>query len=89
MMETGHDILFFWVARMAMLGLRLTGRAPFNTVYLHGLVRDDKGRKMSKSLGNVIDPLEIIRDYGTDALRFTVATGSKGWSHVEGGVMWI
>ena len=75
MMETGHDILFFWVARMAMLGLHLTGRAPFNTVYLHGLVRDDKGRKMSKSLGNVVDPLEIIRDFGTDALRFTVATG--------------
>ncbi len=83
MMETGHDILFFWVARMAMLGLHLTGRAPFHTVYLHGLVRDDKGRKMSKSLGNVVDPLEIIRDYGTDALRFTVATGEGrrryGW----------
>ena len=78
MMETGHDILFFWVARMAMLGLHLTGRAPFNTVYLHGLVRDDKGRKMSKSLGNVVDPLEIIRDFGTDALRFTVATGELG-----------
>ncbi|GAX77411.1 hypothetical protein CEUSTIGMA_g4857.t1 [Chlamydomonas eustigma] len=76
MMETGHDILFFWVARMAMMGLNLTGQAPFHTVYLHGLVRDEKGRKMSKSLGNVVDPLEIIADYGTDALRFTVATGS-------------
>lgn len=76
-METGHDILFFWVARMIMMGLHFTGRAPFSTVYLHGLVRDEKGRKMSKSLGNVVDPLEVIKDYGTDALRFTVATG--GW----------
>ncbi|KAG1680013.1 hypothetical protein FOA52_007077 [Chlamydomonas sp. UWO 241] len=75
-METGHDILFFWVARMVMMGMHLTGEVPFKTVYLHGLVRDDKGRKMSKSLGNVVDPLEIIKDYGTDALRFTVATGS-------------
>ena len=76
MMETGHDILFFWVARMIMLGIKLTGQVPFSTVYLHGLVRDEKGRKMSKSLGNVVDPLDIIRDFGTDALRFTVATGS-------------
>jgi len=75
-METGHDILFFWVARMIMMGLELTGKAPFHTVYLHGLVRDEKGRKMSKSLGNVVDPLTVIADYGTDALRFTMATGT-------------
>lgn len=74
-LETGHDILFFWVARMIMMGLGLTGHSPFHTVYLHGLVRDDKGRKMSKSLGNVIDPLEVVGKYGTDALRFTMATG--------------
>lgn len=58
-LETGHDILFFWVARMIMMGIGLTGQAPFNTVYLHGLVRDEKGRKMSKSLGNVVDPLQV------------------------------
>lgn len=74
-METGHDILFFWVARMIMMGIEFTGKAPFHTVYLHGLVRDEKGRKMSKSLGNVIDPLTVIAEYGTDALRFTMATG--------------
>eukprot|EP00198_Chlamydomonas_reinhardtii_P003262 XP_001692598.1 predicted protein [Chlamydomonas reinhardtii] len=75
-LETGHDILFFWVARMIMMGIEFTGKAPFNTVYLHGLVRDEKGRKMSKSLGNVIDPLDTIGQYGTDALRFTLATGT-------------
>ena len=76
MMETGHDILFFWVARMIMMGIRLTGDAPFHTVYLHGLIRDQEGRKMSKTLGNVIDPLDVIDEYGTDALRFTLATGT-------------
>ncbi|GLC34463.1 hypothetical protein PLESTB_000726300 [Pleodorina starrii] len=76
MMETGHDILFFWVARMIMMGIEFTGRPPFSTIYLHGLVRDDKGRKMSKSLGNVVDPLDTIGQYGTDALRFTLATGT-------------
>jgi len=76
MMETGHDILFFWVARMIMMGIELTGRAPFSTIFLHGLVRDEKGRKMSKSLGNVVDPLDTIAEYGTDALRFTLATGT-------------
>jgi len=76
MMETGHDILFFWVSRMIMMGMHLTGQVPFDTVYLHGLVRDEKGRKMSKSLGNVVDPIEVISDCGTDALRFTLATGS-------------
>ena len=75
-METGYDIIFFWVARMIMLGMKFTGEIPFKTVYLHGLVRDETGRKMSKSLGNVLDPLDLIRDYGTDALRFSLLTGS-------------
>lgn len=61
---------------MIMLGLEFTGRAPFDTVYLHGLVRDEQGRKMSKTLGNVIDPLEVMDEFGTDALRFTLLTGS-------------
>jgi valyl-tRNA synthetase len=76
MMETGYDILFFWVARMIMMGLEFTGDIPFSLVYLHGLVRDPDGRKMSKSLGNVIDPLDLMDEYGTDALRFTLLTGS-------------
>ncbi len=75
MMETGYDILFFWVARMAMQGLLLTNDIPFETVYLHGLVRDEKGRKMSKTIGNVVDPVEVTAEYGTDALRFTLLTG--------------
>jgi valyl-tRNA synthetase len=77
LMETGYDILFFWVARMIMTGLEFTGEVPFNTVYLHGLVRDGDGRKMSKTLGNVVDPLEVMDEYGTDALRFTLLTGSS------------
>ncbi len=72
-METGYDILFFWVARMIMAGLKFTGKAPFRDVFLHGLVRDARGRKMSKTLGNVIDPLELIDQYGADAVRFTLA----------------
>ena len=75
-METGYDILFFWVARMIMMGLWFTGKEPFHTVYLHGLVRDEQGRKMSKTTGNVIDPIQNIEEYGADALRFTLLTGS-------------
>lgn len=75
-METGYDILFFWVARMIMSGLEFTGEAPFHTVYLHGLVRDEHGHKMSKTTGNVIDPLVLMDEFGTDALRFTMLVGS-------------
>ncbi|MFV9506776.1 MAG: valine--tRNA ligase [Oscillochloridaceae bacterium umkhey_bin13] len=78
-METGYDILFFWVARMMMMGCYLTGTEPFHTVYLHGLVRDEHGRKMSKSFGNVVNPLEVMDAQGTDALRYTLATsGTPG-----------
>jgi len=73
---TGYDILFFWVARMIFSGIELTGKNPFHTVVLHGLIRDSQGRKMSKSLGNGIDPLDVIDKYGTDALRFMLVTGS-------------
>ncbi len=76
-METGYDILFFWVARMIMLGLEDTGQSPFHTVYLHGLIRDENGEKMSKLRGNVIDPIEAISEYGIDALRFALTTGSS------------
>lgn len=75
-LETGYDILFFWVARMIMMGLEFTGEVPFHTVYLHGLVLDEQGRKMSKTLGNVIDPLVVMDQYGTDALRFTLLVGT-------------
>jgi valyl-tRNA synthetase len=74
---TGYDIIFFWVARMIFSGMEHMGETPFRTVLIHGLVRDEKGRKMSKSLGNGIDPLEIIDKYGADALRFTLATGNS------------
>ncbi|QPC80981.1 valine--tRNA ligase [Phototrophicus methaneseepsis] len=78
-METGHDILFFWVARMIMMGMWFTEEPPFDTVYLHGLVRDKTGRKFSKTLGNVIDPLLLIDQYGADPLRFTLLTsGTPG-----------
>jgi valyl-tRNA synthetase len=75
-LETGYDILFFWVARMIMDGLEFTGQVPFHTVYLHGLIRDEHGQKMSKTKGNVIDPLEVMDEMGTDALRFTLLVGS-------------
>ena len=75
MLETGHDILFFWVARMVMLGLTLTGSLPFSTVYLHAMVRDKDGRKMSKSLGNVIDPFEVM--HGCDLAVLQVGVGGQ------------
>ena len=75
-METGYDILFFWVARMIMMGLANTEREPFHTVFLHGLIRDTQGVKMSKTKGNVLDPLELIQQFGTDALRFALTTGT-------------
>ena len=73
---TGYDIIFFWVARMVFSGLEYTGKLPFKDVLMHGIVRDSQGRKMSKSLGNGIDPLEVIDKYGADALRFTLVTGN-------------
>jgi valyl-tRNA synthetase len=73
---TGHEILYLWVARMVMLGLEFMNDVPFHHVYIHGIVRDKKGKKMSKSLGNVIDPLEIMEKFGTDALRFSLTTSS-------------
>jgi valyl-tRNA synthetase len=75
-METGYDILFFWVARMIMMGLEDTGEIPFHTVYLHGLIRDESGEKMSKLRGNVINPSEAIGKYGVDALRFALTSGT-------------
>ena len=87
---TGYDIIFFWVVRMVFSGYAHTGKSPFNTVLIHGLVRDDQGRKMSKSLGNGIDPLEVIDRYGADALRLTLVTGNAPgndmrfyWERVE------
>ncbi|MEG1316731.1 MAG: class I tRNA ligase family protein, partial [Oscillospiraceae bacterium] len=74
---TAYDIIFFWVARMIFSGCEHTKRPPFHTVFIHGLIRDDKGRKMSKSLGNGIDPLEMIDKYGCDALRFNLVTGNS------------
>ena len=76
-MVTGYDIIFFWVARMIFSGMEQMKKEPFKTVFIHGLVRDDKGRKMSKSLGNGIDPLEMVQTYGADALRFNLITGNS------------
>ncbi len=74
---TGYDIIFFWVARMIFSGLEFTGQNPFETVLIHGIIRDSEGRKMSKSLGNGVDPMEVIEKYGADALRYTLATGNS------------
>src|SRR5262249_54401540 len=71
---TGFDIIFFWVARMMMMGLHFMHEEPSHTTYIHGIVRDEKGAKMSKSKGNVVDPLELIDEYGADALRFPMAS---------------
>lgn len=79
-METGLDIIFFWVARMVMLGLYITDKIPFENVYLHGMVRDTQGKKMSKSKGNTVNPIDIINEYGADAMRFSLlyqVTGSQ------------
>ena len=76
-METGHDILFFWVARMIFMAIENTGEIPFHTVYLHGLVRDPEGVKMSKTKGNVVDPLDLVDIYGADAVRFALTTGTS------------
>ncbi|HUC89131.1 MAG TPA: valine--tRNA ligase [Candidatus Paceibacterota bacterium] len=75
-LETGYDIIFFWVARMILMSTYIMGEIPFETVYLHGLIRDVKGRKMTKSLGNVIDPLDVIRKYGADAVRMSLIIGT-------------
>ena len=87
---TGYDIIFFWVIRMVFSALEQTGKSPFHHVLIHGLVRDSQGRKMSKSLGNGIDPLEVIDKYGADALRLTLITGNAPgndmrfyWERVE------
>ncbi|TET18089.1 MAG: valine--tRNA ligase, partial [Dehalococcoidia bacterium] len=82
-METGYDILFFWVARMIMMGLEDTGDIPFRTVYLHGLIRDEKGEKMSKIKGNVLNPVDTLEKYGTDALRFALSTGTSPGNDIK------
>lgn len=82
-LETGYDILFFWIARMILMSTALVGEVPFKTVYLHGLVRDEQGRKMSKSLGNIIDPLDMIAKYGTDAVRLSLVIGSTPGNDVR------
>ena len=74
-LETGYDILFFWVARMVMLGIELTGVSPFQVIYLHGLVRAADNTKMSKTKGNVVDPLDTVAEYGADSLRYSLVTG--------------
>src|SRR5262249_5775405 len=89
---TGFDIIFFWVARMMMMGIHFMKDVPFKTVYIHALVRDEKGQKMSKTKGNIIDPLDVIAKFGTDALRFTLTSLSTpgrdirlAESRIEGG----
>ncbi|MFC1915462.1 valine--tRNA ligase [Chloroflexota bacterium] len=82
-METGYDILFFWVARMIMMGLEDTGDIPFRSVYLHGLIRDESGEKMSKVRGNVLNPIVLLEQYGTDALRFALSTGTAPGNDIK------
>jgi len=82
-METGYDILFFWVARMIMMGLEDIGEIPFHTVYLHGLIRDEKGEKMSKIKGNVLNPIDTLEQYGTDALRFALSSGTSPGNDIK------
>lgn len=82
-LETGYDIIFFWVARMIMMGLELTGQVPFHIVYLNGLVRDEHGRKMSKSLGNVVEPVELSNQWGTDAVRMALVIGTSPGNDVN------
>ena len=82
-METAYDILFFWVARMIMMGLEDTGDIPFRTVYLHGLIRDEKGEKMSKTRGNVLNPIGVLEKYGTDALRFALISGTSAGNDIK------
>jgi len=82
-METGYDILFFWVARMIMMGLEDTGDIPFGIVYLHGLIRDEKGEKMSKIKGNVLNPIDTLEKYGTDALRFALSSGTSPGNDIK------
>ena len=80
---TGYDIIFFWVARMIFMGIDTMGEPPFSDVYIHGLIRDAQGRKMSKSLGNGIEPLEVIRDYSADAMRFAILTGKSAGNDIR------
>src|SRR6185437_9711877 len=82
-LETGYDILFFWVARMILMSEVIMHDVPFRRVYLHGLVRDDKGRKMSKSLGNIIDPLTMADKYGADATRFSLVIGASAGNDIK------
>lgn len=89
LMETGFDIIFFWVARMIMMGMKFMGDIPFEKVYFHGLVRDEKGQKMSKTKGNVIDPLDVTKQYGADALRFTFAMMPLQSRDIKLSMQWI
>ena len=90
MLVTGYDILFFWVARMMMFGLyAMDGRQPFDVVMLHGMVRDQHGKKMSKSFGNVVDPLDWIDRFGADATRFTLARGANPGADVPVSEEWV